>query len=309
MGALVEVRFNVTPELDGERLDAAAAAAPEAIAASVSRSALKGRDIEVFLNGKPEKLSCKVKTGDEIRFDVPETRSLEASAEDMPVEIIYRDDDIAVVNKPAGIAVHPSKGHEDGTLVNRLLFALDGKLSGIGGVERPGIVHRLDLDTWGLLVVALSDRAHTVLSKAFMNREVEKIYHAVVKGRTEPKGIIDFPIGRSHKDRKKMDAREDGKPALTEYEAVEYLKDHTWVKIHLHTGRTHQIRVHFTCIGHPVAGDQLYSRHPNSYGMTGIALCAKRLCFNHPVTGQRMEFEIELPKEMQDLIARLRIKE
>jgi 23S rRNA pseudouridine1911/1915/1917 synthase len=309
MGELVEVLFRVTPELEGERLDTAAAAAPDALAASVSRSALKAREIDVFLNGKPEKLSCKVKTGDEIRFVLPENRSLEARAEDMPVDIIYRDDDIAVVNKPAGIAVHPAKGHEDGTLVNRLLFALDGKLSGIGGVERPGIVHRLDLDTWGLLVVALSDRAHAVLSKSFMDREVEKIYHAVVKGRTDPKGVIDFPIGRSHKDRKKMDAREDGKPALTEYEAVEFLRDHTWVKIRLHTGRTHQIRVHFTCIGHPVAGDPLYSRGANSYGMTGLALCAKRLCFNHPVTGQRMEFEIDLPKEMRDLIERLRVKE
>jgi 23S rRNA pseudouridine1911/1915/1917 synthase len=291
----------------GKRLDGVLPDIAKVKGIELSRSALKSRNLQALINGKPEKWSYKVSEGDRLEVDIPDPKELDMTAQDLPFDILYLDSDIAVVNKPFGMAVHPSKGHEDGTLVNGLLHKIGSSLSSIGGVERPGIVHRLDKDTAGLLVIALNDTAHHRLSEAFQDHKVKKIYHAVVKGRTDPVGRMDDPIGRSSKDRKKMTVRADGKPSITEYKVLSYLKDHSYVEINLLTGRTHQIRVHFTCIGHPVAGDPLYSRKANSYGLTGIALCAKKLAFDHPVSGKRMEFEIPLPEELEKLIKRLSI--
>lgn len=301
------IEFIVTDETENKRLDAAVTHYCLSNGIELTRSSMKSREIEIMVNSKPEKHSYLVKIGDQISLIVPEVKPLEVTAQPVDFELLFSDNDIAVVNKPYGLTVHPSKGHEDGTLVNGLLFRLKGKLSSIGGIERPGIVHRLDKDTAGLLIIALNDQAHHKLSEDFRNRNIRKVYHAVVKGKTEEKGRIESPIGRSPNDRKKMAVVEDGRPSITEYRALEYLKDHTYVEINLLTGRTHQIRVHFSSINHPVAADPIYSRNASSYKMSGIALCAKSLSFKHPVTGEQMDFTIELPVEMQALIKRYRI--
>lgn len=300
--------FTVGQEHAGLRLDAVLPALLMAAGVEVSRSYLKTEGVEICLNGRPEKLSCRVKSGDAVSVSLPQVKPSVIAPRDLPVEIIYRDDDIAVVNKPYGMTVHPATGHTDDTLVNALLFHMKGRLSGIGGVERPGIVHRLDRDTAGLMVIALHDLAHQRLAAAFHDRMVDKTYEAVVKGRLIPEtGRIENNIGRSTKDRKKMAVCRDGKHALTEYRVLEYLQGHTYVEVHIHTGRTHQIRVHMAYLGHPIAADPIYSRGAPDYNMTGIALCARRLAFRHPMTDQPLNFEIPLPGEMADLIKRLRV--
>lgn len=298
----------ISEEERGERLDVVAARVLAENRSDISRSALKNRDIPVLVNGKREKLSYRVSPGERVSMEIPDPVPAEIKAQDIPLEIVFRDKNIAVVNKPYGLTVHPARGHADGTLVNALLHHLKGKLSSVGGVERPGIVHRLDKDTAGLMIVALTDRAHRKLTEDFRDHRIKKTYHAVVKGETEPSGKIDMPIGRSPRDRKKMDVRHDGKPAVTEYRALEYLRDHTHVEINLLTGRTHQIRVHFSHIRHPVAGDPLYSRDAGLYRLTGIALFSKKLEFRHPVTGKILKFDAALPDEFRDLLKRLRLK-
>lgn len=289
----------------GARLDSAVTDYALKKGLDISRSALKSRTVTITLNGKEAKFGNKTKPGDRVEFTLPETKASGVLPQDIPVEIIYHDKDIAVVNKPYGIAVHPAKGHEDGTLVNALLFRMKGKLSSIGGVERPGIVHRLDKDTAGIMIIALTDRAHRKLAEDFKNRNVRKIYHAVVKGHTDRDGRIDLPIGRSPKDRKKMAVTKFGKPAATEYRALKFLRDHTYIEVGLLTGRTHQIRVHFAHIGHAIAGDPIYSRGAKAYGLPGIALCSKKIEFSHPVTGKKMKFETDLPEGMKSMIDRL----
>ncbi len=288
----------------GERLDVViASACPE-----VSRSALKARGVESFVNGKPEKLSYRVRAGDAVEFELPPPDLTSLEPQDVPFDILYSDDCIAVVNKPAGLPVHPASGHPDRTLVNGLLFRLGGKLSTAGGDFRPGIVHRLDMDTSGLMIVALTDEAHRKLAADFKARKVHKVYHAVVKGSIPGSGTIDLPVGRSLRDRKKMAVIEppDGKPAVTDYRLLEALGDYSYVEAVIHTGRTHQIRVHFSHVGHPVVGDPIYSRGFKAYSSTGLALCAKKLRFEHPATGKTMEFEIELPERMEQLLEKLR---
>lgn len=301
-----KIDYIAGPDDAGTRLDVVAVKAAAFSGAELTRSSLKTRGIEMTVNGRPEKTSYKTKSGDRISFGIPDVIPAQVLPQDIPIEVVYSDRNIAVINKPYGLTVHPAKGHEDGTLVNALLYKMKGKLSSIGGVERPGIVHRLDKDTAGLMVVALTDKAHQKLSDDFKDRKVKKTYHAIVKGHTDKEGVIDMPIGRSSRDRKKMDVREDGRQSLTEYKTLEYLKDHSYVEVVIHTGRTHQIRVHFSHIQHPVAGDPLYSRKANQYRLTGIALCAKKLEFVHPVSKKKMKFEIPLPAEFKDLLENLR---
>lgn len=272
----------------------------------LSRSQLKSREVEILVNGEPSKLSYKAKIGDVVNLAIPDVKAVSMIPQDVPFDLLYSDEDIAVVNKPAGIAVHPSRGHEDGTLVNGLLYRLGDKLSGIGGEERPGIVHRLDKDTAGILVVAMNDAAHRNLTEQFKAHSVEKIYHAVVMGHPPESGEMKGSIGRSPKDRKKMAVVEEGKEAFTEYRVMEYLEDHAYVEVKIHTGRTHQIRVHFSNLNFPIAGDPIYSRGKTKYPLRGIALCAKKLSFDHPKSGERLNFEIELPGDLSALIRRLK---
>lgn len=270
---------------------------------AITRSGLKSQDIPITVNNRREKLSHEVQVGDVITVEIPDPKPLDLEPQPVAFSVVYQDEHIAVINKPYGVVVHPSKGHEEGTLVHGLLYHLGDHLSSVGGKERPGIVHRLDKDTTGLLIVALTDSAHHRLVEDFKNHRIHKIYQAIVKGHPPESGTIDAPIGRCNTNRKKMAVVPTGKPALSEYRVLEYLKNHALVEVRIYTGRTHQIRVHMAHIGHPIAGDPLYSRHANQYHLPGIALCARELSFAHPITGEKLHFVIELPQEM------LRLKE
>ncbi|MFN4216502.1 MAG: RluA family pseudouridine synthase [Brevinematales bacterium] len=272
---------------------------------SLTRSGLKSQDIPITVNNQREKLSHEVQMGDCITVEIPDPKPMELKPQPVAFSVVYQDEHIAVINKPYGVVVHPSKGHEEGTLVHGLLYHLGDHLSSIGGKERPGIVHRLDKDTTGLLIVALTDIAHHRLVEDFKTHRIHKIDYAIVKGHPPQSGIIDAPIGRCNTNRKKMAVVSIGKPALSEYRVLEYLKNHALVQVRIYTGRTHQIRVHMAHIGHPIAGDPLYSRHAHQYHLPGLALCAKELSFVHPVSGKEMHFVIDLPEEMSILKERL----
>ena len=260
-----------------------------------------------LINGKEaRKAGTAVKTGDVITVTIPDLKTDTAQKEDIPIHILYQDQDLAVVNKPCGMVTHPAGGNTSGTLVNALLFALDG-LSGIGGVQRPGIVHRLDKDTSGILLVAKNDKAHLALSKQLKDRSVEKRYLAVVEGSMrEAEGLIDQPIGRSKRDRKKMAVTQDGRPSLTEWTVLEPLRQATLLDVHILTGRTHQIRVHMQYIHHPVAGDPVYGLK-TGVKAPRLMLHAHTIAFNHPRTGKRMEFSAPPPREFEDTLQKLRL--
>ncbi len=298
--------FRIKGEQQGKRLDVAITEYCLSESIDFSRSSLKSRDVPVLVNGKIEKLACRVREGDLVEFVLTPPIEIKALPQKVDFDIVYRDDDIAVINKPFGLTVHPARGHEDGTLVNGLLYYLGSSLPDGGVPERPGIVHRLDKDTAGLMIVALNEKAHRRLTDDFKMRNITKIYHAIVKGELMSGGRIETPIGRSKKNRKIMGVTSSGKPSITEYTLLENLKGHSYLEVNLLTGRTHQIRVHLAHIGHPVAGDRLYSSSPGRYGLTGLALCAKKLKFRHPGDGREMNFEIDLPGEMQDLLEKLR---
>ena len=247
----------------------------------------------------------KVSETDAVSLDVPPPVAAQAQPEDIPLEILYEDDDLAVVVKPCGMVVHPAAGNEDGTLVNALLFHLKN-LSGIGGALRPGIVHRLDKDTSGLLLVAKNDATHAALSDALKARTIHKTYRAVARGTfKEPTGVVEAPIGRSPKDRKKMAIVPDGRYARTEYRVLEPLRGATLVDVNLITGRTHQIRVHFASIGHPLLGDPLYGGK-NQPSVGRLMLHARRIEFTHPSTGRTMVFEAPEPHEFLQEVEKLR---
>ncbi len=301
--------FTVQGETSGLRLDVAITLYCSENDIEFSRSSLKARNMPVFVNGRTEKMSFRVSEGDKVEFTLIKAPEMRAFPQDVDFGVVYSDEDIAVVNKPFGLTVHPAKGHEEGTLVHGLLYKMGGGLPVLSGRDRPGIVHRLDKDTAGLMIIALNEKAHRRLSEDFSDRKISKIYHAVVKGRITENGRIDEPIGRSRRDRKKMAVVSGGKNAVTEYKVLENFTYHTYVEINLLTGRTHQIRVHFNHIGHPVEGDRLYSSSPSRYGLTGLALCAKKISFMHPVKGLPMSFEIDLPGEMEELLEKLRGEE
>jgi len=261
----------------------------------------------VTVNGSPAKSNYKVKERDRVRVEIPVPEPLEVSAEKIPLDIVYEDGDVLVVNKPQGMVVHPAAGNYSGTLVNALLEHCDD-LSGINGVIRPGIVHRIDKDTSGLLVVAKNDRAHLELARQIKEHSVSRRYLALVHGNiTEPKGVIDAPVGRDPRDRKKMAVvTRNSKPAVTRYTVLERLDGFTLVECALETGRTHQIRVHMAYIGHPVAGDPVYGPKKNPLGLAGQALHAFELGFRHPANGEYREFKAEIPEYFTELLNRLR---
>lgn len=237
-----------------------------------------------------------VATGDNVELTVPDPVELTVEKEDIPLEILYEDEDVAVVNKPCGMVVHPAPGNETGTLVNALLYAMDD-LSGIGGVKRPGIVHRLDKDTSGLLLVAKNDQSQLALSRQLQERQMEKHYRALVEGNLrEDSGRIDQPIARSKKDRKKMAIDPEGRPSITDWTVLARGRNVTLLDVHILTGRTHQIRVHMKSIGHPVCGDPIYGSGKGAK-VPRLMLHAYTLAFTHPRTGERMTFTAPLPEE------------
>ena len=261
---------------------------------------------KIKINNKKSKASYKVQEGDEIVLEETPPKEIELKAQEIPLEIIYEDKDIIVINKPKGIVVHPANGNPDGTIVNAIMAICKDSLSGIGGEIRPGIVHRLDKDTSGIMIIAKNDEAHIKLSEQIKNREVKKTYIALVRGVVkENEATIDMPIARSKKDRKKMAVDKNGKNAITHIKVLKRYDEYTLLEVNIETGRTHQIRVHLSEIGYPVVGDVVYSNGKNRFGVVGQCLHAKSLDFKHPITGEKMHLEAEIPKYLEEIIDEL----
>ena len=261
---------------------------------------------KILVNGKSTKASYKVQKNDSIKVEEEKPKEISLKPQDIPVEIIYEDKDIIVVNKPKGMVVHPANGNPDGTLVNSLMSICKDSLSGIGGEIRPGIVHRLDKDTSGVIVVAKNDKAHINLSEQIKNHKVEKTYIALVKGVVKAnEATIDMPIGRSTKDRKKMAVTKTGKNAITHFKVIKRFHNYTLLEVKIETGRTHQIRVHLSQIGDPIVGDTTYSNGKNEWGIKGQCLHAKSLKFKHPITGKEMFLEAKMPEYFEEVINEL----
>lgn len=260
-------------------------------------------DGSIRVNDKKVKANYKVKLSDCIRIVLPEPEALDIAAEDIPIEIVYEDDDLAVINKPQGMVVHPAPGHYSGTLVNGLMYHLKN-LSSINGILRPGIVHRLDMNTSGLMLVAKNDKSHNFLAKCLKEHSINRIYFALVEGNIkDDSGVIDAPLGRSEKDRKKRTVTyKNSKNAVTNYWVEKRYGKYTLIKLKLETGRTHQIRVHMKHIGHPVVGDDVYGSKTNRFLLNGQLLHSKSIGFVHPSTGEYMEFESELPDYFQKVL-------
>ncbi len=296
--------YKIENETENIRLDKAIALLDKNLSRSMIQKMLD--DKKILVNGKIEKASYKTKLGDMVQVEEIIPKEIELKAQDIPVEIIYEDADIIVVNKPKGMVVHPANGNPDGTLVNAIMNICKDSLSGIGGEIRPGIVHRIDKDTSGLLIVAKNDKAHINLSEQIKNREITKKYVALVRGVIkENQATIDMPIGRSDKDRKKMAVRKDGKKAVTHFEVLKRYNGYTYLKIKIDTGRTHQIRVHLAEIGYPIVGDSVYSNGKNPFGVEGQMLHAKSLEFKHPTTGKILKLEAPLPEYFEKVLKEL----
>ena len=291
----------------GKRIDSYLASNTESSRVTIQRLI---ENEKVLVNGKKTKDSYKIQLNDEITIEEEKPKEIELKAQDIPVEILYEDNDIIVVNKPKGMVVHPANGNLDGTLVNAVMAICKDSLSGIGGEIRPGIVHRLDKDTSGVIIVAKNDKAHINLSEQIKNHQVEKTYIALVKGFVkENEATINMPIGRSTKDRKKMAVNKNGKNAVTHFKVIERFRNYTLLEVKIETGRTHQIRVHLSEIGYPIVGDTVYSNGKNEWNIEGQCLHAKSLKFKHPITGKEMFIEAPLPEYFKNVILELKKRE
>ncbi len=297
--------FIIEDDMNNERIDKAIAVLEPSLTRSYIQRLIQ--DGLVRRNGITViKDSTKLAANDKIEIVLPEPETLDIVAENIPLDIRYEDSDILIVNKPKGMVVHPAPGHTSGTLVNALMYHCDGNLSGINGVLRPGIVHRIDRDTTGLLVVCKNDKAHLCLSEQLAVHSITRIYSCIVEGKITENGTVDAPIGRSQNDRKKMCVRPDGRHAVTHYYVKEPLgTKYTYMECHLETGRTHQIRVHMSSIHHPLLGDTVYGREKQPYNTEGQVLHAGVLGFRHPGSGEYMEFRSELPEYFENLLNKL----
>ncbi len=289
----------------GERLDAFLTRAAE----TLSRSAVQKLIDEgaVLRNGGACKKNDKLQPGDTIEVTIPEPKAVDIVPTEMPLDIVYEDDDVLVINKPKGLVVHPAAGHQDDTLVNGLLYAMGDSLSGINGELRPGIVHRIDKDTSGLLAIAKNDYAHTFLASQLKDHTMARTYEAIVCGNLkEDSGTVDAPIGRHPTDRKKMTVTaRGGKPAVTHWEVVRRYRGYTHIRCRLETGRTHQIRVHMAYIGHPILGDAVYGRKKPELGQSSQCLHAGTLCFQHPRDGHPVLVHADLPEYFKQVLEKL----
>lgn len=299
-------QVQITPAESGERLDKFlsehVAGVSRSYAAKLCEEGRVYLDDSAVLSKK-----YKVKAGEEITIDIPDPEEITAEPEDIPLDVVYEDEDVIVVNKPQGMVVHPASGNLSGTLVNALLHHCKGQLSGINGVIRPGIVHRIDKDTSGLLVVAKNDSAHTRIAVQLKLRKPFRRYWALVNGNIrEDSGTVNKPIGRNPNDRKKMAVVKGGKDAVTNYRVLERFGRYTLVECILETGRTHQIRVHMASIGHSIVGDPVYGVKNDRFPVNGQLLHAKTLGFEHPSTGEIMEFESEIPEYFKKVLDQLR---
>ena len=307
------VVLSISIEDVGKRIDAYIAENTELTRSAVAKLVESG---DISVNGKDVAKNYKLREGDIIEIELPEPEPDKAEPENIPLDVVYEDDDIIVVNKPSGMVVHPAAGNRSGTLVNALLYHCKGSLSGIGGVVRPGIVHRIDKDTSGLLVVAKNDDAHNSLAAQLKTHAVSRVYYAIIIGSFfEDAGTVDAPIGRHPNDRKKMAVLKDGqgtaRHAVTHYSTLAKYKGFSLVRCELETGRTHQIRVHMAYKGHPLLGDPIYGGGKTAFEASnknlilGQCLHAKELKLTHPKTGKLMRFECELPDNMKKIIEKL----
>ncbi len=300
------VRISVDSADNGTRIDRYLADELEGYSRSFIQKLIKDGNLSV--NGKVAKSNYKVSCDDELIINIPELVEPEILAENIPLDILYEDEDIILINKPKGMVVHPAAGHYSATLVNALMYHCKDNLSGINGVLRPGIVHRIDMNTTGVLVACKNDYAHNSLAKQLAVHSINRVYNAICYNRfKDMSGTVDAPIGRHKTERKKMTVdRDNGRRAVTHYSVLENFKNHAYIECRLETGRTHQIRVHMTSIGHPLLGDDVYSSAKCPYKLEGQTLHARILGFNHPRTGKYMEFEAPLPEYFEKMLGVLR---
>ncbi|MGM9655270.1 MAG: RluA family pseudouridine synthase [Butyricicoccaceae bacterium] len=288
----------------GRRLDQFLADGVEELTRSAAQRLAEEQ--RVLLDGRPLKKNYKITGGETLEVSLPDPEPIDAVPQDIPLDIVYEDGDVLVINKPKGMVVHPAPGNPDGTVVNAVLYHCGSSLSGIGGAFRPGIVHRIDKDTSGLLIVAKNDRAHLCLSAQLKDHTLARTYEAVVIGTLkEDRGTVDAPLDRSPKDRKKMAVVPGGRRAVTHYEVLARYPGYTHVRCRLETGRTHQIRVHMASLGHPIAGDTVYGPARQKYDLQGQCLHARELTFLHPADGRKMHLKCELPGYFTDFLNKL----
>lgn len=296
--------LTATPEEKGRRLDQFLAEQLEELTRSAAQRLAE--EEHVLLNGKPLKKNYKMTGCETLEVHLPDPEPIDAVPQNIPLDIAYEDEDLLVINKPKGMVVHPAPGNPDGTVVNAVLYHCGESLSGIGGAFRPGIVHRIDKDTSGLLIIAKNDRAHLYLSEQLKDHTLARTYEAVViGGLKEDKGTVNAPIGRSPKDRKKMAIVPDGRHAVTHYEVLARYPGYTHIRCKLETGRTHQIRVHMASLGHPIVGDEVYGPSKSKFDLQGQCLHARELTFLHPADGQPRLIKSDLPDYFTDLLHKL----
>lgn len=303
-----EVVFEITPEMEGERIDKCISNYVETLSRSYIQKIIK--EGKAYINDAPVKSNYKVRVDDKVQFTIPDCEEPDIPPQDIPLDIIYEDKDVLIVNKPKNMVVHPAPGHYEGTLVNAIMYHCHNDLSGINGVLRPGIVHRIDKDTTGSLIICKNDEAHRKIAEQLKEHSITRKYRAIVYGRiSNDEGVVDAPIGRHPTDRKKMAINErNGKPAITHYKVLERFEKYTYIECQLETGRTHQIRVHMTSIGHPLLGDEVYGNAKCPFKLEGQTLHAMTIGFIHPSANQYVEYEAPLPEYFERLLQILRSK-